>query len=262
MGFFAEAIIFILFISLLIFFNRFVSGKMTQIYIVRHISELSKVGINYLQVISSYPKFLLTGPDGRPFKYMFIWEKIGDSCEVLNVSEFDLKIVFSQGDKSKTLSNLDGTFDFFDFESHCYTDYGLGEISLEMPVTFCEDSLPFNCSSGKLEITVRKSPLSEITYWIERSEFEDNFEKFVPFKAGDIDGIEIKSSTVQLKKEGNSPLITSKKFISPSRKSIEVRQCEGDVCKELESNGCYFFKLNSSSTTFEIIVPKSVEVTS
>ncbi len=83
-------------------------------------------------------------------------------------------------------------FPYFNPRSPCYQLAGLMKSnSIDSMVDLCYDRN--NCTLGKEELTITKTPLSEMTYWLSRAcvSGEQNFTKLLLFDTGDVNRVEL-----------------------------------------------------------------------
>lgn len=167
-----------------------ITGKFVELTVEKQNTEQIRSAANLLQTISTSSPLLLKDSNSQPIKLLFDKSKTEESLdECCNSLEYDYKFVI-EADKTNVMTiynfenNQKDKAPFMSY-SNCYLTRNLFyTTTVDIPANICTDIE--HCKFAVASVSIYKTPLSELTYWLSRACVEENdFLKEIPFAAGE-----------------------------------------------------------------------------
>jgi hypothetical protein len=198
---------FLLITAFLAAFIFIITGKFLDLKIERNKVDMFRTMVNFINYLSASSPLLIKDSNGNLFKSMINETKIivdnfnnndwfDSNCCDLNGFNYIYSIpAIDKRNFSDVRSKKDPgiNFPYFNPKSYCYQIAGfLKTNSMDSLVNICKSK--DDCKLGKAELTITKTPLSEITYWLSRACTTDklgNFKKNILLDYNDVNYIDL-----------------------------------------------------------------------
>jgi hypothetical protein len=198
---------FLLITAFLAAFIFIITGKFLDLKIERTKVDMFRTMVNFLNYLSASSPLLIKDSNGNLFKSMINETKIivdnfnnndwfDSNCCDLNGFNYIYSIpAIDKRNFSDVRSKKDPgiNFPYFNPKSYCYQIAGFFKInSMDSLVNICKSK--DDCKLGKVELTITKTPLSEITYWLSRACTTDklgDFKKNILLDYNDVNYIDL-----------------------------------------------------------------------